>query len=231
MIKVNLLSTVPGVAPPKDWFPKEQRSALAGLGMLVVTAVLVGGYWWYLSGEHAAIDGKIAAAEAELVRLKEAATLVEKATARKAELAERVSLIERLRAGKNGPVSLLETVSLSTTDGLWLTEIKQAGPAIQIEGRSMSLSAVTDFAEQLQNSGLFKRPVEILSTSIDAVDEQAVIKFALKAESAPPTVVPVAPTAVTSSPTVTSPAPAQSPAAPSVPPPAAPAPMSAGSGV
>ena len=72
MIKVNLLSTTPGVAPPKEWIPKEQRSALMGLGMLFITAVGVGGYWWYLKREHNSIDAKIATAEAELVRLKEA---------------------------------------------------------------------------------------------------------------------------------------------------------------
>jgi type IV pilus assembly protein PilN len=226
MIKVNLLSTIPGEAPPKDWIPKEQRSALAGLGMLLATAIAVGGYWWYLSSDRAGIETKIAAAEAELNRLKEAATLVDRATARKAELAERVSLIERLRAGKNGPVSLLETVSLSTTDGLWLTEIKQAGASVQIEGRSMSLSAVTDFAEQLQNSGLFKRPVEILSTTSEVIDLHDVVKFALKAEAAPPPAAPAAPTAVTSSPSITSVAPTRG-ATPVAPPPA---PMTGGSG-
>jgi Tfp pilus assembly protein PilN len=218
MIKVNLLSTVPGVAAPKEWIPKEQRSAMLGLGLLLLTAAGVGGYWWYLSSEHGAINTRIAAAEAELARLKEAATLVDRATARKAELAERVALIERLRAAKHAPVSLLETVSFSATDGLWLTEIKQTGTAVQIDGRSLSVSAITDFAEQLQNSGLFKRPVEIMSTSNETVDEHAVVKFSLKAEALPAQPVPAAatsPTAVTS-------------AAPAVPAPAAP---QSGSGV
>ena len=57
----------------------------------------------------------------------------------------------------HGPVSLLETVSSSLPDGLWLTEIKQTGSIVQIEGRALSLTAVTDFTEQMQNSGLFKR--------------------------------------------------------------------------
>ena len=209
MIKVNLLSTVPGAAPPKEWFPKEQRSALMGLGMLMLTAGGVGGYWFYLNRQHASVDSRIAAAEAELERLKEAATLVDRATARKAELTERVALIERLRAAKDAPVSLLETVNLSATDGLWLTEIKQTGVTVQIDGRSLSVSAITDFAEQLQNSGLFKRPVEIMSTANEAVDDHALVKFSLKAEAAPVQPVPAAPSSST---TVTSAAPASAPA-------------------
>lgn len=193
MIKVNLLSTVPGVAPPKDFFPKEQRSALMGLGMLAITAVGVGGYWWYLNREQASIDTKIAAAEAELVRLKEAATLVDRATARKAELAERLALIERLRSEKRGPVTLLETVSLSTTDGLWLTEIKQTGSVFQIDGRALSMNSITDFALQLQTSGIFKGPVEILSAANETVDEHGIVKFSVKADTRPPAAPPAAP--------------------------------------
>jgi type IV pilus assembly protein PilN len=211
MIKVNLLSTTPGVAPPKEWLPKEQRSALMGLGMLFVTAVGVGGYWWYLKREHNSIDTKIATAEAELVRLKEASTLVDRATTRKAELAERLALIERLRADKNGPVTLLETVSYSTTEGLWLTEIKQTGAFFQIDGRALSMTSITDFAGQLQNSGIFKGPVEILSAANELVDEHAVVKFSLKAESLkmqPPPAAPATakPNTITSSPAAPAPA-------------------------
>jgi Tfp pilus assembly protein PilN len=210
MIKVNLLSTVPGVAPPKDLVPKEHRSALMGLGMLLVTAAGVGGYWWYLNRQHASIDAKIATAEAELVRLKEAATLVDRFTSRKAELAERLALIERLRTEKHGPVTLLETVSFSATDGLWLTEIKQSGLFFQIDGRALSMSSITDFAQQLQNSGIFKGPVEIMSAANEVLDEHAVVKFSLKAESPAPVGTPAPPPAGVKSNTITS-----APAAPS----------------
>jgi hypothetical protein len=46
----------------------------------------------------------------------------------------------------------------------------------------MSLSAVTDFTERLQNAGLFRRPVEILTTTTETVDDTTVIRFAVKAE-------------------------------------------------
>ena len=87
MIKVNLLATSPGAAPPRVWLPPEQKSALMGLAMLVVTVLGVGGWWWYLSYSRSSIDRQIVAAEAELVRLREAAKLLEAANARKALLA------------------------------------------------------------------------------------------------------------------------------------------------
>lgn len=183
MIKVNLLATQPGAAPAREWLPRDQRSALLGLGILVATAAGVGGWWYYLHHQGAVIDSRIAGAESELARLKEAAKLVDLMTARKNELAERLSLIDRLRAAKRAPVALLETVSRSLPEGLWLTEMKQSGPTVQIDGRATSLTAVTDFTERLQNSGYFQKPVEILTTSTEAIDDTNVVKFSVKADA------------------------------------------------
>ena len=185
MIKVNLLATSPGAAPEREWLPRAQRSALVGLGMLVVTALGLGGFWFYQRAQATAVQTSIAAAQAELTRLKEAAKLVDAMTSRRTELAERLSLIDRLRAEKRGPVSLLETVSRSIPEGLWLIEIKQIGATVQVDGRATSLTSVTDFAERMQNSGLFKHPVEILTTSTETIEETTVIRFSVKAEAVP----------------------------------------------
>jgi type IV pilus assembly protein PilN len=184
MIKVNLLATNPGAAPAREWLPRDQRAALAGLGMLAITAAGVGGWWYHLHREGTAIDAKVVASQAELTRLKAASKVVDQLTARKTELTERLSLIDRLRAAKREPVALLETVSQSLPDGLWLLEMKQTGPSVQIDGRATSLTAVTDFTERLQSSGYFKKPVEILTTSTDAIDDVEVIKFSVKADAA-----------------------------------------------
>ena len=90
MIRVNLLSTGPGAAPAREWFPREQRSAALGLMLLMVTAVGVGGWWWYFRHEHSVTDARIEQAEARLARLKDAAKLVDLVAARKSELTERL---------------------------------------------------------------------------------------------------------------------------------------------
>jgi len=192
MIKVNLLATVPGAAPPRDWFPREQRAALIGLLGLVVTGLGIGGWWYYLHGVKNGIEGRITAAEAQMVTLREAAKLVDQTTARKNELAERLGVIERLRDSKRGPVNLLETLSQSLPEGLWLLEVKQVGRSVQVDGRAMSLTAVTDFTERLQNSGIFERPVEILTTSTETLEETGVVRFSVKADVVAPQPQPLA---------------------------------------
>lgn len=213
MIKVNLLSQGPAAQKTaREWVPAAQKGALKGFAMLLVTAAGIGGYWWYLSNQKSTLDARIAGAESELVRLTEAAKLVDRATKRKNELSERLALIDRLRTAKRGPVTLLETVSRSTPEGLWLLEIKQAGAFTTVDGRAMSLTSVTDFAQQLQNSGLFQHPVEIVTTTTETFEEQTVVRFTVKAEALKPTkpVSTTTPAATPASPTPAAAAPARS---------------------
>jgi len=183
MIKVNLIAETRGAEVRREWVSREQRPAALGLALLLVTGVGVTGWWWYLRQERAAVEASIVTAESELVRLREAAVLVERASQRKAELSERLSLIERLRTAKRGPVDLIETVSVSIPEGLWLLEVKQTGANVQVDGRAMSLTAVTDFAARLQTSGLFKHPIEIVTTVAETFEQVEVVRFVMRAEA------------------------------------------------
>ena len=184
MIRVNLLATKPGAKRQHEWLPAAQRHAAAGLGMLMLTALGVGGWWFLMHSQLQAADTAIAKSEASLVKLKDAARLVDQANARKAELTERLTLIDRLRSTKRSQVTLLELISKSAPDGLWLLEINQKGPTVQIEGRSTSLTSLTDFVEQMQDSGLFDRPVEIMTTGTETVEEVSLVRFNIKAQAA-----------------------------------------------
>jgi Tfp pilus assembly protein PilN len=182
VIRVNLLGVVPR-APRRAWLPADQKSAAAGLVMLVFTAAGVGGWWYQTAHAQAAVDTEIASAQTELERLKTVAALVDRSVARKLELTERLGLIDRLHRTQRDPVELLQTISRSVPDGLWLLELKQTGQAVQIEGRATSLTALTDFVERLQTSGRFARPVDIVTTNMEVVQDASVVRFALKASA------------------------------------------------
>ena len=184
MIRVNLLAGGPGAAQPTVVIPVEQRSSLIGLGMLLITGFLVGGWWYYLNYQRAATEEGIGKAEGRIEQLKDAMKLLEAARTQKAELQERLAVIDRLRAAKHAPVKMLQLFNTTLPDGLWLMEVKQAATAVQIEGRAMSQTAVSDFAKALQDSGFFKMPVEIVTTLMETVEETNVFRFVLKAEPA-----------------------------------------------
>lgn len=211
MIRVNLLAGGPGAAQPKVWIPAEQRSSLTGLGMLLVTGVLVGGWWYYINYQRGITEAGITKAEARLEQLKDAMKLLEAARTQKAELEERLAVIDRLRAAKHAPVKMLQLFNTSLPEGLWLLEVKQSSAAVQIEGRAMSQTSVSDFAKALQDSGFFKMPVEIVTTLMETVEDTSVFRFVLKAEPAAgdPTASPKT-TAVTTPAGAATPAPAPS---------------------
>ena len=183
MIRVNLLAKGPGAAP-RVWVPAEQRASLMGLGMLAVTGLAVGGWWYYLNTQRNNTEANITTAEARIEQLKDALKLLETARSQKAELEQRLSLIDRLRAAKHAPVRMLDLLNSSIPDGLWLLEIKQTGTSVTIEGRAMSQTSVSDFAKSLQDSGFFKMPVDVVMTLMETVDESNVFRFLLKAEPA-----------------------------------------------
>ena len=184
MIRVNLLVSSPGASQPRVLISKEQKPAMLGLTMLLVTGLGIGGWWYYINQQRTATETNITTAETRIDQLKDAMKLLESARQHKAELEERISLIDRLRTAKHAPVRMLDLMNESITDGLWLMEIKQNASSVQIEGRAMSHTAITDFAQALQVSGFFKMPVEIVTTMMEQVDEANVIRFILKAEPA-----------------------------------------------
>ena len=120
--------------------------------MLVLASAGTGWWFWSLRQESAQVDADTAAANREAARLKSVLNEVQQFEARTKQLQERVQLIERLRAGQSVPVQLLDHISRSLPDMLWLTDLQQEGPAVTIQGRSTTLIALSDFVGNLGNN-------------------------------------------------------------------------------
>ena len=86
---------------------------------------------------------------------------------RRAQLQQRVALIEQLRRGQSVPVQLLDHVSRSLPDMLWLTNLEQKASDVTIEGRSTTLIALSDFVANLGTNTLLKKPIEIVNSQVE----------------------------------------------------------------
>ena len=66
---------------------------------------------------------------------------------------------------------------------MWLTDLKQAGSDITLEGRCTSLNALSDFVSALEASNLFERPVEIIDSRVEAATPATpeLIRFSVRA--------------------------------------------------
>jgi type IV pilus assembly protein PilN len=198
MIRINLLG-VDRKARKTAAFDVSRQLALACGLILVLTALGLGWWYWTLGQEQAAVEAEIAAARSEQARLRSLLTEVQEFEDRRAQLQQRVQLIEQLRAGQSIPVQLLDHVSRSLPDMLWLTEMEQTADALTIQGRAMTLLAVSDFVRDLGASDLLLKPIDIPNTQVEPLSGGAgqppvdVIRFTVRAAITPSAAAPPAP--------------------------------------
>jgi type IV pilus assembly protein PilN len=122
-----------------------------------------------VQAESQQLDASLAAAQQETRRLHSVIAQVQQFEQRKAQLQQRVTLIEQLRAEQTGPVHMLDQISLALPEMLWLTEVKQTGAPneVLLDGRSLSLTGLSDFVSNLERSGYFQKSIEIVSSTTD----------------------------------------------------------------
>jgi Tfp pilus assembly protein PilN len=78
-------------------------------------------------------------------------------------------------------------------DRLWLVSLGQRDKDFTIEGRTTSLTALSDFVANLEASGWFKKPVEILDSQVDQTAQGDLVRFTIRATSETPDVAPPPP--------------------------------------
>ncbi len=168
MIRINLLATERRAATAAaSGFQAGQKMMVIGSLLLVLTVALLGWRYWALGQEKARIVREIEAARREEVRLQEILKQVQDFENRRKTLEARVTLIDELRKGQTAPVHMIDQVSKSLPDMTWLTRIAQSGGyTLEIQGRCLSLTSLSDFIGNLEASRYFIRPVEIIETAV-----------------------------------------------------------------
>ena len=184
MIRINLLSVERERAKKTRLvIPAAQRATIGATLILLATVLGIGWWFWSLRQQSARLDEELARAETQTQQLRSVLAQVQKFEARKAQLQQRVTLIEQLRNGQSAPVHVLDEISKSLPDRLWLTDMIQTGGEFAISGMTTSMTAVSDFIANLEATRWFKRPVEIVDSQVQT-DAKAgdLVKFSIKAQ-------------------------------------------------
>ena len=204
MIRVNLLAVERERAKRRATFDLSQKVPMLGTLILLVTALGLGWWYWSLRQASQKLDDDLVAAQSEVARLQTVLLRVQQFEATRRQLQERVGLIEQLRKGQSVPVHILDEVSRSLPDRAWLTELVQEGNAVTLKGRSVSLTAVSDFVGNLEGTGYFAKPVEIVDSQVDQQQGTAgvvgqatteLVQFEIKAQLSPAVAPPTTTTA------------------------------------
>jgi type IV pilus assembly protein PilN len=187
MIRINLL------AAERDRAKKKGKVTLGTSGqkltigctiILILAGLFIGWRYWSLGRESTQLDADISSSQQETTRLHSIIQQVQQFEQRKAQLQQRVQLIEQLRKGQTGPVHMLDQISRALPPMLWLVELKQAAVnEVVIDGKSTTLTGLSDFVSNLEASGYFKRSIEIVNTTTEPspVPGAELIRFSIRA--------------------------------------------------
>jgi type IV pilus assembly protein PilN len=192
MIKINLLQAERKAARKKLPF---QVGSVGQVGqkltvvcslILIGMAVAIGWRFWSIGRESAQLDQDISSAQQETARLHSLIQQVQEFEQRRAQLQERVALIEELRKSQTGPVHMLDQISRAMPEMLWLVSLKQSAAdanEVLIDGRTTTHTSVSDFVANLEASGYFKRSVEIVQDQIETITGPPgeLVRFQLRA--------------------------------------------------
>jgi Tfp pilus assembly protein PilN len=172
MIRINLLGVDRAKTRKAPAFDVGQQLTLACSLILVAAVVGIGWWYWTLNEDAARVETEITAAQQEQARLQSLLTEVAQFEAQRAQLQQRVQLIEQLRAGQSLPVQLVDFVSRSVPEMLWLTDMELNGETLTIQGRSTTLQGLSRFIENLGASDLLLRPIEIVDSKVETLQPQ-----------------------------------------------------------
>ncbi len=168
MILINLL-------PHREEKRRQRKRAFfVGLGASAVVGLVAVGVWYtVLQQMTAAQASRNEFLQAEIKRLEAQIKDIANLRAEIEALKARQKAVEDLQTDRNTPVYLLNELVKQTPEGVYLTEIKQAGQVVNVKGVAQTNERVSEFLRNtLYNSPWLEKPelVEIKAATPNAKD-------------------------------------------------------------
>lgn len=174
MIRINLLST------------REIEAEIGRRQEIVVTVLALGGtlaiclvVFLFQFFRTTMLQREFAGLRAEMTAMEGEAKEVNELQVKISSLKQKLAVIDDLSKKKVGPVRVMESLSASTPERLWLTEFKEGGGSLTVTGMAIDNQTIADFLKALQKSQYF-RDVELVETIQTQQDKTAFKKFAVK---------------------------------------------------
>jgi type IV pilus assembly protein PilN len=174
MIRINLLSTREIEAE----LGRRQDIVVAVLGIGGTLALCVAVLLFQLF-RTTMLQRELTNLRAEIASIEGSAKEVAQLQATIASLKQKVTVIENLSKKKVGPVRVMESLSASAPERLWVTEFKENGGNLTLNGMAVDNQTVADFMKALQGTQYF-RDVELVEAAQAQQDKLALKKFAVR---------------------------------------------------
>jgi len=163
------------------------KSKVAGkqqllLFALLVVLVFIGNLFWSRSraSDLAAREDKLRRTRDEIAQLERIIGEVKNIKAQQAELKDKLAVLDKLRAGRQGPVKMLDDLATIIPKKLWLRKMDEKGGAVTFEGTASTIDDVSAFMSALRRSQYFSA-VELRKTAAKADKQFRTVEFTISA--------------------------------------------------
>ncbi|MCK5056494.1 MAG: PilN domain-containing protein [Candidatus Aminicenantes bacterium] len=162
MIKVNLLS--PGkkeVAPgkPSAAFVEEEKEPKVNMGAILAAVLITVGIIGYLylsqSSELHRKQSLLSEKQARKAELDKVLKTVAKLESTKLKLDKKVKIIQELKNKQKAAVRMMDEISQSLPDNVWLTRLTFNRELVNLEGQASTNDLVADFIHNMKASNFF----------------------------------------------------------------------------
>ena len=161
MIRINLLP----VREARKAAELRQQAAMLGIAAACALALCTLIHLAKLS-QAALTRRHIVTAQAELRKLEEVRTEVERFMAEQEEIEGKLAVIQRLERSRTGPVRIMDEIATRIPKRLWLTKLSMKGGVLRLEGVSLDAEIVAKFMTELAESPIIEN-VELEETKLE----------------------------------------------------------------
>jgi len=131
-------------------------------------------------GSIASARGRVASLNAQLEQYKPQQEQVAKFKAKKAEIEQKLAVIENLERSRSGPVHIMDELASHIPERVWLTDLNADNGQIALGGMSLDNELVALFLTALNDSPYFAR-VELESTELKLIESLKLNTFKIRA--------------------------------------------------
>jgi type IV pilus assembly protein PilN len=158
MVRINLLPV------------RVSKKKEAGKQQLVIFAVILAAglainYAWASArgSELKSRQQKVARTREDIAQLERIIGEVRNIKEQQQSLQQKLDVLDRLKAGRTGPVRMLDELATVMPRQLWLSKMDEKGGAVTLTGTAVSIDDVSAFMTALKNSKYFTK-VELKKT-------------------------------------------------------------------
>lgn len=159
MIRINLL---PVRVSKKKAAGKQQLLLFA----LLILAGFVGNFVWSStrSADLKARQAKVRSTKEEIAQLDRIIGEVKNIKEQQASLREKLAILDELKAGRTGPVRVMDALATLTPKRLWISSLDEKGGSATLTGQAATIDDVSAFMSALKGNPHFAQ-VELSKTS------------------------------------------------------------------